>query len=183
MILLYGYADEMIGERFGENKKSAESEAGRMLLATLLAENGIDATLDNIKRKENGKPYLDGCQGVDFNITHSKGLVACVLSVGEGAVGVDAEPTELAYSKEKQESLAERFFSDDERESLRASKKSFSELWTKREACLKMTGEGFAAGIGKTLNGARCTTFRIDGYTVAVATESSVEIKIKAYNK
>ena len=54
MILMYGYADEMIGERFGENKKSAESEAGRMLLATLLAENGIDATLDNIKRKENG---------------------------------------------------------------------------------------------------------------------------------
>ena len=165
-----------------ENRLKPEA-AGRILLATLLAKTGIEATLDDIKTEENGKPYLEGFSGVEFNITHSKGFVACVLSLGEGRVGVDAEPSEIAYSPEKQKAFADRFFSESERNSLALGEKSFSELWTRREACLKMTGAGFVAGVGKPLDDANCATFCIDGYTVTVAAESDAQIEIIAYNK
>ena len=183
MILLYGYAGDIIGKSCEADQKSAESDAGRMLLARLLEENGIEARLDNIKRKENGKPYLEGCPEIDFSITHSKGFVACVLSLGEGRVGIDAEPSETAYTKDKQRALAKRFFSESEIEALDCGEKSFSELWTRREAYLKMTGEGFAAGIGKELEGVHAAAFCLCGYTVAVAAESGAEIELKAYNK
>lgn len=182
MILLYGYADEILGQITDKNKKSAESAAGRRILDILLSECGVAATSENIKTGKQGKPYLAELPNVDFNITHSNGFVACILSVGEGRVGIDAEPAECPYPPEKQKALASRFFSEDEQKCLFHGEKTFSELWTRREACLKMTGEGFAKGIGRDLSGdAHCTAYDIHGFTVTVATERNSEIIIYEY--
>jgi phosphopantetheinyl transferase len=96
VIILYGFVSEILGYTPDKNKKSAESDAGRRLLDLLLRERGVHATSDNIKIGINGKPYFEGMPGLDFNITHSKGFVACILSMGEGRVGIDTELTEIA---------------------------------------------------------------------------------------
>ena len=145
MLLLYGFVDRIV-EKTEENKRSAESLAGRVLLDRALEACGVNAISSYIRKEDNGKPYLEGHPEIDFNITHSNGFVACILSVGEGRVGIDAEPQNTPYSKEKQMALACRFFGESERMLLEKGEMDFSELWTRREAYLKMTGEGFAAG-------------------------------------
>lgn len=182
MIILYGYADEILGETNGINKKSAESTAGRRLLDLLLKKNGLFVTSANIKIGESGKPYLDGYPEVDFNITHSKGLVACALSIGEGRVGIDAEPIGRECPPERQKALAARFFSEDEQNRLSSGEMTFTELWTRREAYLKMTGEGFANGIGKKIpDSTFFHFFTAHGFTFAVATERTAKIVVKEY--
>ena len=182
MIVLCGFISEIPGYSPDKNKKSAESDAGRRLLDLLLQENGVNATSDNIKIGINGKPYFDVLPGIDFNITHSKGFVACVLSMGEGRVGIDAEPTAIAYPPEKQKMLAARFFGDDEQKSLADGSMTFSDLWTRREAYLKMTGEGFANGICRNIpQNLRFSSFEVDGYTVTVCTENDAQIILRKY--
>ena len=114
----------------------------------------------------------------------SNGFVACILSVGEGRVGIDAEPTECPYTAEKQNALAARFFSEDEQKSLSAGDKTFAQLWTRREAALKMTGEGFAKGIGQELpQNVHFTTLTIGGFTLTVAAEQTANVVVKEYMK
>lgn len=182
MIILYGFVSEILGYTPDKNKKSAESDAGRRLLDLLLVESGVDATSDNIKIGINGKPYFEGMPGLDFNITHSKGLVACILSMDEGRVGIDTELTEIAYPPEKQKMLAARFLGDDEQKSLADGDMTFSELWTRREAYLKMTGDGFAKGICEKIpSNVRFSSFEVEGYTVTVCTENDVPIILRKY--
>ena len=183
MILVYGTAEEINGGK-AENKKIAESAAGKKLFDILLIESGVAATSEDIKTGEQGKPYLAELPNVDFNITHSNGFVACILSVGEGRVGIDAEPAECSYPAEKQKALATRFFSEDEQKSLSAGDKTFAQLWTRREAALKMTGEGFAKGIGQELpQNVHFTTLTIGGFTLTVAAEQTANIVVKEYMK
>jgi hypothetical protein len=91
---------------------------------------------------------------------------------------LDAEPSNTPYPTEKQRALAMRFFSEGERTLLDNGELDFSALWTRREACLKMTGEGFAAGIKRELaDGVHLRTLSILGYTVSICTEKDVRIE------
>lgn len=183
MIILYGYADEILGETNGINKKSAESTAGRRLLDILLKENEIAAISEDIRIDASGRPYLEA-GGIDFNITHSKGFVACALSLGEGRVGIDAEPSTRELPPERQKALATRFFSEDEQNALISGKKSFPKLWTEREAYLKMTGEGFSRGIGRAIpSEAHLVHFELCGFDVTVAAEQDCEIVLEEYKE
>lgn len=183
MLLIWGYAETILGEE-NKNKKSAESTAGRRLLDWLLSESDLKVTSEDLKTGEQGKPYFPNNPNVDFNITHSNRFVACILSVNEGKVGIDAEPTECAYPPEKQKALASRYFTDSERADLEDGKKSFTDLWTRREAWLKMTGDGFAKGIGNNISDDVCfTTLTIDRFTLTVCTEGATKITTGEYNK
>ena len=92
-----------------------------------------------------GKPHVcDGFPQLRFNITHTKGLVACVVSTNH-EVGVDAEfieaPVEL--------NLARKYFSQSENRYLeRASKEklheAFFDIWTLKEAYAKARGLGLS---------------------------------------
>ena len=175
MILAYGYAEKIVGDG------SKESEAARVLLAHALKKCNIDASKLQINTDENGKPYFDGRSDIDFNISHSCGFVVCALSVGEGRVGVDVEREKSAISIERQVKIAERFFSENEKKAL-ADGESFVSLWTKREAYLKMTGDGFARGIGEEIpENASFATFVADGFVVNLCTEMPTEIEFCEY--
>jgi len=95
-----------------------------------------------------GKPGLAAAHGgmsLQFNLTHTRGLVACVVS-RNGDVGVDVES---ARSRVSPLELATRFFSAQEAASLLACPEDarharFAELWTLKEAYIKALGLGLS---------------------------------------
>ena len=99
----------------------------------------------------NGKPALAAefaGAGVHFNVAHSEDL-ALVAVTRIGAIGVDVEC--IRPVKEMDELVA-RFFSARETElfrELRADEKpaAFFNLWTRKEALLKVTGEGITRSL------------------------------------
>lgn len=98
----------------------------------------------------NGKPYLQD-DPVYFNLSHSGNYAVCAVSSRE--VGVDIQE----YKQADMERLARRFFSEEEQNALKACTngeeqyKLFYRLWTRKEAYGKLTGEGIAAVIEKSV--------------------------------
>lgn len=99
---------------------------------------------------EKGKPYLRD-HPFYFNLSHSGSYVVCALSRHE--VGVDIQQ----YKRTDIDRLAERFFSTEEKKALKAchDRKElellFYRLWTRKEAYGKLTGEGIAAVIDRSV--------------------------------
>jgi 4'-phosphopantetheinyl transferase len=90
-----------------------------------------------------GKPYLADTRSgrLVFNLSHTEGqsLLGFASTI---TIGVDIEKQR---SMENAKALAERFFTQSERELLSSSpadSRMFFRLWTAKEAYLKATGEG-----------------------------------------
>jgi 4'-phosphopantetheinyl transferase len=90
-----------------------------------------------------GKPALDGPANINFNLSHTKGLVAlAVTSTGDIGVDVEAVTRRVALLQ-----LAARYFSATENEELLAlpadqQREYFFRLWTLKEAYVKAKGLG-----------------------------------------
>ena len=97
-----------------------------------------------------GKPYLRDYPFY-FNLSHSGSYVVCALSKQE--VGVDIQQ----YKRTDIDRLAERFYSSEEKKALKAchdrkeQEQLFYQLWTRKEAYGKLTGEGIAAVIDRSV--------------------------------
>jgi 4'-phosphopantetheinyl transferase len=111
-----------------------------------------------------GKPFLaPGQLTIEFNLAHTNGLVACVLS-NAGLVGVDVEQLDRAVNGDE---VADRYFSSLEIHALRAltgveRQARFIELWTLKEAYLKAIGAGLSNPLndfGFDLNGTSALRF------------------------
>ena len=128
-----------ISRRVGEilqiknDRKRAESLAGLYLLSQMADLSGGEYISGSGK-----KPYLS--RGPEFNISHSGGVVVC--AVDDRPVGIDVEEIRAVRDRD---GLASRYFCSEEIEKMKASadpKLEFLRIWTKKEACLKLTGEG-----------------------------------------
>lgn len=99
---------------------------------------------------EKGKPYLKDSPFY-FNLSHSGSYVVCALSGQE--VGVDIQQ----YKRTDIVRLADRFYSAEEKEAMKAChdrkerEQLFYQLWTRKEAYGKLTGEGIAAVIDRSV--------------------------------
>lgn len=100
-------------------------------------------------RKPNERPALEaglaGATGLRFNLTHTPGLVACVVSRAP-EVGVDAECTTRLLDLGP---VARTVYDDGELAALfaleaKALRARFFDLWTLKEAWLKARGFGFS---------------------------------------
>jgi 4'-phosphopantetheinyl transferase len=95
-----------------------------------------------------------GCVGLDVNISHCRGLVACVGGFG-CCVGIDAEPLDAGtFDGEIGPSLATELFSREEICWLRCrppltTGASLLRLWTLKEALAKADGGGLGLGLGR----------------------------------
>lgn len=95
-----------------------------------------------------GKPRLVQAANSDpitFNLAHAGGVAFLAVAYGID-IGVDIEPLVLP---EEAESLVEQFFSPNEAGEFRflpdeCRAEAFINLWTRKEALLKATGEGIA---------------------------------------
>ncbi len=129
---------------------------------------------------ENGKPVSEG---ICFSISHSGDYVIGAASDREIGCDIERISTGSIY-------VADRYFWESERSYIEAQTdrdKAFKQLWTLKEAYLKMTGAGVAGNLRKTeiaindgmnvfydkkLQSCRCESLVIDGYMVAICSEN-----------
>ena len=126
--------------------------AARLLARAALGERlGLPGPALVFGTAKGGKPFLADppVPGLDFNLSHSGALVACAIST-QGPVGVDVEVWDRPLPAAD---LARQWFTpaeaawvarDPDRARLR-----FLALWTLKEACLKLTGQGLAGGLDR----------------------------------
>lgn len=104
---------------------------------------GIDNSDLNFSRTDHGKPFLPDISSIDFNISHTKGMILCSVT-DTGKVGVDVEIVRpLKYN------IMKRCFHPDEINYVESfnDDKHFFEIWTKKEAYTKYLGTGLAFDI------------------------------------
>lgn len=128
---------------------------------------------------ENGRPYFKD-SAIDFNVTHSDDMIFCAVSVPDEGdppvrVGVDAE-TPTRFSAIRLCPLAKRWFTASEQAEFYESPipSQFLRIWTKKEALVKMTGEGIR-GLQLTdtvtadqLYGVSFAEYRVEGTAVTL---------------
>lgn len=142
-------AERARADRYATEPLRNHFVAARGTLRTVLARYlGTDPAAVAFRTVRNGKPVIDGPGDLMFNLSHSKG--AALIAVASGRrVGVDLEQVRPMRDFE---ALAERFFAPAERDELRAlaaeeRQAAFFRAWTRKEAYIKATGEGIAAGL------------------------------------
>jgi len=114
--------------------------------ATLSKYTGVDPAAWKFVTGAHGKPAIAGPRGfgtLRFNMTHTSGLVICIVTRA-GEVGVDAEEITRRVDIDQ---VSRHFFSEPERASLasllaRKRTARFFEQWVLKEAYLKGPGKG-----------------------------------------
>lgn len=176
------YSDESIDVMLNELPEWRKEEAMRFkqrqgrvecTLAYWLLSNMLGYKPEFV-RSEHGKPDIsDNPDKMWFNLSHCKRAVACVVSNG-GEVGIDVEC--LGRYKPL---LAEYCMSDEELQHIAEAEDAdaeFTLLWTKKEALLKLTGEGITDDMKSCLASSRadgvvieCGINKERGYAWSVA--------------
>ena len=117
------------------------SLGAEVLLRKALTDCGIEIPEIHCGYKTDGKPFLKGVEGFDFNISHSEDFVMVALSGNE--TGCDIEKiTEIDLE------IAKKFFFREEYENIAALPASekrnglFFRYWTLKESFMKATGLG-----------------------------------------
>ncbi|MBI4403045.1 MAG: 4'-phosphopantetheinyl transferase superfamily protein [Deltaproteobacteria bacterium] len=118
---------------------SLSRSALRQILATYL---GLDPQEVPIAVMPNGKPFLSSEKSdIYFNLSHTGGLTLVGVASGR-QIGVDVEKLDPRRPWQK---IAKRFYSEQEIAFLEGGKmEDFFQLWTLKEAILKVRGEGLS---------------------------------------
>lgn len=138
--------------RAADAKKSAEAKRETVLafylLMYALKKNGYISEyseFENLKYSEgeHGKPYFGARPDICFSLSHTKGMVLCVLS--DEIVGCDIE----GKNKDREGALriADRFFTKEEANRIRLLDErhavdEFYRIWTMKESFVKRNGNG-----------------------------------------
>ncbi|MBZ5723300.1 MAG: 4'-phosphopantetheinyl transferase superfamily protein [Acidobacteriia bacterium] len=133
-------------DRFHFEKNRSEFIFARGTLRTLLGSYlGVAPADLRFAYSPHGKPSLDDRKTVDFNISHTEGMVVFAFARSR-RIGVDVEKVRRDFDVEE---IAERFFSVAERLALREIPEpqrypAFFHCWTRKEAYIKARGEGLS---------------------------------------
>ena len=130
-------------KRYRQHGDKVLSAVSYVLLRYALHINGYDGTY-SIVYNEYGKPFFED-KSVFFNISHTKGAVAC--AVKDIPVGVDIQKKVGNY-----EAVMRRVCTDREKEAIAVSADpclEFTTLWTLKESILKCIGTGIAGTMTK----------------------------------
>lgn len=121
--------------------------AARLLTANYTGKNPAQLEFATLPE---GKPYFRCTPNLHFNLSHSGDSV--FIAFASDPVGFDIESLQRKADFQK---LAKRYFQKQEMELMEHSNKTksfaFLEIWTAKEAMLKLLGNGIASGLDKTL--------------------------------
>ena len=125
----------------------------------LLWKSGIDGTL---AYEAQGKPYLLSPDRA-ISITHTQTHAFCAASDTSDPIGLDAEDLGR-FPADRLSAFALRWFTDAERESWERNptEEALLTLWTRKDATVKLTGEGLRAICKTDDRQATAKTFAID---------------------
>ncbi len=160
---LYGFLPETL-RRYADKKKNAAARAATLgcYLAFSRTAEKFGAALGGLYYLESGKPVM---KNGFVSFSNKKDLCVCALS--DVPVGVDAE-----YITEKTPDIS-RFLNAEENAFLIRRPGGFFELWTRKEALLKLEGTGLS-GNGKYSvfdTDYKFTTEYENGYVVTICTK------------
>ena len=142
-----------LSRRLRTDKYRLADERIRALGAGLLMQYATGHTDDETELGTNGKPCFPAYPEIQFSLSHSGMLAACAVS--SRAVGVDAQ--EIVTGKESFRLIAKRYFTEEEQQEVFRPEEgesgqegafdpvAFAKVWTRKEAYVKMTGEGLIA--------------------------------------
>ena len=132
----------------GELNRKCSAAAYVLLRRALNEEYGIEEK-PIFAIGEHGKPHIVGHEDIHFNLSHCREAVAC--AVADEPIGIDIESVHR-YN----EQLARYTMNDSEMEEILSSERpdiAFTRLWTRKEAVLKLTGEGLRTNMKDVLSG------------------------------
>lgn len=132
------HRQEVIG-RHRNDEDRHRSLAATLLLDRLLRKRGLRECDMTYGENEHGKPYFEGIN-ICLSISHSGHYAA--VCIDDSEIGIDIESVRDVNMK-----IAERFFTDDERESIRCSD-DFFRIWTMKESFIKAIGKGLSCPLG-----------------------------------
>ena len=167
--LLSDQRRETIERMSNINLKKQSAAAYLLLCDALRTEYGI-TTPPTFGFEDGGKPYLLEHDDIHFNMSHCRTAAICV--VDSYPVGVDIETI-----RRWNDSLVRRTMNACELEQILTSSnpsEEFISLWTKKEAVLKLTGEGISRDLREVLQGNENITTVVDnenGYIYSIATQ------------
>lgn len=165
-------AFEVILERTGPGVKGRGlSRLAHALLERTVRERTGAAEPPRLALGEHGKPFFPSRPDLQFNLSHTVGVIA--LAIGDEPVGIDVEriPTRL------DEEVAAFCCNARELAEIRAAPRpelEFIRLWTRKEAYLKLLGTGIRDDMKTVLECTEGVSFRTDerideGFVVTVA--------------
>ena len=142
----------------------AEFVAARWLVRQLLGRTlEIDPKAIELATGTNGKPCLQSTAGIEFNLSHSRGLIMVGVSTS-GAIGVDVEFIDSAFVRSSEmlaiarDTLPPTDVLAIESASVgRERDLAFYGAWTRHEAVLKADGRGIA----EPLEAQTCGPFQV----------------------
>lgn len=150
----------------------AEGRHCRELLEEgLLCEAGIRFAGETVAHNRWGKPCLSGRPGIHFNLSHCKGLAACII--GSSPVGIDAE-----YVRAYNPLAARRACTGEEIHGIETATdpdRQFFRLWSLKECFVKALGMGLAFPLKQaafTLTGNEAVCPNQPGWTFALREDS-----------
>lgn len=130
--------EQQRASRFRSASDRTAFVAGRMLIRGALSDWMNQQTIP-LEIDASGKPYCPLPEAPQFNLSHAAGWVALALST-IAPVGIDLEDTRRQLDPHK---LAARYFTPTEQQVLQSgTPETFFEIWTRKEAYLKATGQG-----------------------------------------
>ena len=126
-----------------QNHKSADTDV--LILTSVGAfceKNSLSAYSGKVLRTPLGKPYLEN-NYLFTGVTHTSDVI--IVGVCEKSFGIDCESKSRVIKNP--ERIINRFFTDNEKRFILSSKdkqQAFLEIWVKKEAYLKYTGDGIS---------------------------------------
>jgi 4'-phosphopantetheinyl transferase len=165
-----------------KRKEAARNQTllGRKLLEALFWEKydiNLCTETEPIRKEAAGKPYLVNHPGIYYNISHSGDYAACAVS--DCPIGIDIQ----YHEKRNLENVARKILAADELESYEQSgcrEEMFYYFWTKKESCLKYTGQGITCEMN-TLTYEQCAFFEPKlwpDYTISICIPENREEKV-----
>ncbi|MBQ9981218.1 MAG: 4'-phosphopantetheinyl transferase superfamily protein [Oscillospiraceae bacterium] len=168
-------------ERFYFDKDKITSLFSELLARKVISEKtGLKYDDIVFLLTEKGKPYILQADSYHFSVSHSGRCI--VFADNTSPIGVDTE-----FIKDAKMNIAKNYFSADEYEYIKQSgepDRTFFEIWTKKEAYVKMTGEGISVGFDtfSTFDEKKKKDFYTwgeKGYMFSVCTENLLKESIK----
>ncbi len=134
---------------YKKSQKHSRTDTDVLILTSVGAfceEFSLPSYLGKVKRTKLGKPYLEN----DFlyvGVTHTEDVI--IVCVSETPFGIDCE-RKMRKTKNR-DRISERFFTEKERQYVLSQldrDRAFLDIWVKKEAYVKYTGEGISGLCG-----------------------------------
>ena len=122
-----------------------------------------------------GKPCLSDAQ---IGITHTAEQAFCAVSDGKAPIGIDAEEVNGRLDADRRAAMAKRWFSEAEQTVAVSGEREFYRVWTRKEAYVKMTGEGLCGVRAVDTEAASCafSSFFVGNAAITVAHARDEEV-------